>query len=257
MRALLLILVACGSSAPPPSASPAAPPAAPPDAAPAPESKDRAIVYGPPELAERAPQPAAPPTPPPPPVHDRLRDAEGPVAGLPGFAIKRTPSTSHCGGIKLSIKRSKRVAPADKHLAAVYALEFPSGLDFDPENKKVRDASMKKFESFIGNLTTTGTAAGQFYMDQVKDADERTKLINVARVVQVQFRVVSILARGEIPKDVRTGEFKDEKIAVYCEKLSEVAAPLLERAETALQHCATFVKQSASTGWWNEVCGSK
>lgn len=265
MRALpLILLAACGSSAPPPAApAPAAEPVPvaqvqqPAPAEPAPESEGVANVYGPASLAAPPPAPAAK-RPPPPPVYDRLQDHGGPIAGLPGFSIKRTPSTSHCGGVKITTKRAKKIAPADKQIAAVFALEFPTGLDFDPDpkHKAARERSMKKFNDFVSTMTKLGGEATTFYADQAKTATDAAKKASaMARVVQIQFRLTSVLARGEIPKDVRTGEFKDEKVAAFCDKMSEVSEPLLAQAESALELCAATARQSATTGWWNDVCG--
>src|SRR5688572_22593169 len=110
---LLVAIAACGSSAPPPKSPPTT----------TVEKTD------PPKTAEAPPpvEPVAPPPPPTPapkpPLHERLRDSDGPVPGLAGFSIKRTPSTSHCGGIKVTTTRGRTVAPADKQIAAVYAVE--------------------------------------------------------------------------------------------------------------------------------------
>jgi hypothetical protein len=200
------------------------------------------------------PEPVAPKAP----MHDRLRDVDGPIAGLPGFSLKRTPSTSHCGGIKVTTTRAGRVAPADARLVAVLWLEFPSGLSFDPDpaKKAAKEASLKRFSDFVRTLTKTGADAAQYYGDQIK-GDDATKSAAFARLAQVQLHLASVMARAEIPKDVRTGEFKDEKISAYCDKMVEVAEPVLVQAEAALANCSTFVKKSTATGWWNEVCGSK
>jgi hypothetical protein len=245
---LLLVSIAACGSAPAPATTP-------------PPTSEKASPPEPEPAAAAKPEPApAQPTAPAAPlsVHDRLRDFEGPVAGLAGFSIKRTPSADHCGGIKITVTRAKTVAPADKHLAAVYALAFPANLSFDPDpaKKAVREASMKKFEAFVQTLTTTGRDAAKFYAGQIPGGDAPTKLAALARVVQVQFQVVSVLARAEIPKDVRTGELKEDQIAAYCDNMTEVSEPLLVQAEAALASCATFVMQGTA-GWWTEVCKSK
>lgn len=262
----LILLAACGSSAPPAAApAPTAEPVPvaqvqqPAPAAEPPAESEGSYIYGEAPLA--TPPPATAPAakrPPPTPVYDRLQDIDGPIAGLPGFSIKRTPSTSHCGGMKITTKRGKKIAAADKHLATVFALEFPTGLDFDPDpkHKATREKSMQTFNDFVSTMMKLGGEATTFYADQAKTAtDAAAKASALARVVQIQFRLASVLARGEIPKDVRSGEFKDEKVAAFCDKMSEVSEPLLAQAESALELCAATAKQSSTTGWWNDVCG--
>jgi len=176
------------------------------------------------------------------------------VPGLAGFSVKRRANASHCGGFEIVTSRGNRIAAADKQLAAVYAIEFPTGLNFDPVNNKAKEASLKRFNDFISKMTKTASAAAKFYADQIPAAGEAVKLAAVARVVQIQYRVASVLARAEIPKDVRTGEFKDDKVQAYCDRMIEVAEPLVARAEAALSTCVDFVKLHPSPGWWNQVC---
>jgi hypothetical protein len=245
---LLVSLTACGSPA---KSAPTTTPT-------------NTVETSPPAPPPEAPAPAKPAEPPPPPApapkpafHDRLRDVDGPVPGFAGYSLKRTPSTSHCGGTKVTLTRPRTVAPADKHLATLYAIEFPSGLVFDPDpaKKAVREASLKKLDNFVKAVTKAGGDAAKFYGDKVKDKDESVKLAAIARVAQIQFHVASVLARAEIPVDVRTGEFKDDKIAAFCDQMKMMSEPLVAQAEMALETCATAVKQATAKGWWNEVCG--
>src|SRR5688572_23265662 len=140
---LVIAIVACGGSKPPPAAP----------------AKNHLPVLE--EKAEQEPPPAPPPQPAPPPVEakptppplpkkplfERLRDSDGNVAGLPGFALQRKPDPKRCGGVLIVTKRTKKVGKDDAPLAAVYKLEFPSGLSFDPDpkNAKKKQASLKKF----------------------------------------------------------------------------------------------------------------
>lgn len=62
-----------------------------------------------------------------------------------------------------------------------------------------------------------------------------------------------MLARGEVPADVRTGEFAQDKIDAFCGQLNEMAAAIIARAEEATQVCAQRVAE-AGEGWWTSVC---
>lgn len=252
MRILpLLLLVACGSS-PPPVTTP------PPEPAPAPAPP----IAEPAPVAEAEPPPAAPAEPAPPapkvPIFESLRD-EGEVAGLDGWKNQRKADATHCGGFSIVTTRGKKKVAADAQpLVDVYALAFPTNLNFDPDpkNKKTKEASQKKFNDFVETMKKVGGTATSFYEAWFTDSarDITAKIQAAARIAQIDMRLASMLARAEIPKDVRTGEFADDKKAAFCDKMLEVAEPLLDRAEDATNICATKLEQAPSTGWWTSVC---
>lgn len=245
----LLVVTACGSATPPPPAAPApvapAPVAKPPPPAPTPEPAS-------PPASE-----AAPPTPAPKPsLYERLHDRDGNVAGLPGFAIKRKPNPAHCGGTQIVTTRGKKVGKDDEMLAAVYKIEFPKGLFFDPDPKfkKKHDASLKKFNVFMNDVSRVGADARKFYEQKfVGEGQPAAKVGAAARLAQIYQRLASTIARAEIPLDVRTGDFVDEKIEAYCDKLQEVAEPIQDLADQAVAFCAQKAKL-IDAGWWNDVC---
>lgn len=203
---------------------------------------------------EAAAQPAADK-----PITDRLRDDSGDVAGLPGWKIQRKPDAAYCGGIKIVTTSGKKKLPADDQpMANVFALEFPTGLDFDPDPKHTRrrEASLKKFNDFVQQMTKVGGMAKKHYEGWIADGsrDAEAKVRAMARIAQIQMRMASLIARAEIPKDVRSGEMKEEKMAAFCDKLSEVAEPLLAQAEEATRVCNEKLSLAPSAGWWTTVC---
>jgi len=189
-------------------------------------------------------------------VYERLRDTDGKVAGLAGFSIKRKASKNHCGGFAIITTRGKKVAKDDEPLVAVYKLEFPKGLNFnpDPKHKKQKEASLEKFNKFLEEIHKVGGDANTYYEHKlIGDGDPALEVAAAARIAQLQTRIASVLARAEIPADVRTGEFADDKVKAFCDKLVEVAEPLQARAELAISACADKAK-NVGAGWWNEVC---
>ena len=74
-----------------------------------------------------------------------------------------------------------------------------------------------------------------------------------ARLTQLYFRAASVLARAEVPVDIRTGDNADEASLVYCEVLSSKAEPLLTLGLQALEACQKHTKV-APAGWWAELC---
>jgi hypothetical protein len=213
-----------------------------------------------PQLAEPKPAPApapapSPPAPPPPTppkktVYEALRDTDGDIAGLAGFSIKRKTDPNHCGGIAIVTTRAKKVAKDDQALADVFALEFPTGLSFDDEHKT---ASLKKFNAFMQQLTTVGAASRAYYEKKMHDGDVVAKMAGAARMAQIFTRLASLLARAEIPLDVRTGDFAQDKIDAFCDRLVEVAEPMQGMAEQAMTECAAK-KKIVNGGWWDPVC---
>ncbi|HEX5062975.1 MAG TPA: hypothetical protein VFV99_26555 [Kofleriaceae bacterium] len=257
---LLIAIAACGGSKPPP---PAPPPARPAPAAQPAQPAPAPVAEAPPEKPAPPPEKPAPPpvaeTKPLPPrksLYERLRDTDGKVPGLPGFAIKRKVDKTYCGGIKIITTRSKSVAKDDEPLAAVYKLEFPKGLSFDPDpkNDTKRKASLKKVDELITQLTLVGGDARKFYEQKfTSDNALATKAVAAARLAQVYQRLASTLARAEIPLDVRTGDFVHDKIEAFCDSLLDKAEPIAALAEQAATACAEKAK-SVDEGWWNEVC---
>ena len=82
---------------------------------------------------------------------------------------------------------------------------------------------------------------------------EEQQRIAAARLAQIYWRLASVIARGEIPADVRTGDFAEDKINTFCDALAEQAEPIQALGEQAAGACADKQKGVAA-GWWNDVC---
>ena len=192
---------------------------------------------------DSASAPTVAPTPAPPPsarLHDHLREPDGPVPGLPGFSVTRVASANHCGGTRLVTERPATVAPDLQLLANVFAIEFPADLDFDPSHPTTSAASMKRFETWLERMKAASQAAIDHYEALAAKAPltspDHTEALE--RIAQVRFRFASMLARAEIPRDVRSGEYADEKRAAFCEQMQTIALPVVERAEQTLRLAA-------------------
>lgn len=249
---LLSICLGCGSN-PPPSTAPTASATAATPATPAGPVESK--------VADEPPQaPAAEPAPiPKKPIHERLRDNDGKVPGLAGFSIQRKPDKNYCGGIRIITKRPKKVAKGDERLAAIFKLEFPTGLSFDPKNKAKQEASVEKVNKFAEEVSTLGNEARIFYEQQVREDPDLTVKINAtARLAQIYFRLASVFAHAEIPADVRAGESAGDKIDAFCNALDDRAEPLVDAGEQAAGMCVMKLSVTRSSvkpaDWWSEVC---
>ncbi|HEY4057100.1 MAG TPA: hypothetical protein VGM39_10855 [Kofleriaceae bacterium] len=253
--ALVLVLVAACGGSPPPAPSPLPPvAAAPPEqfVDPAPQTIDKA-----PEAPDKAPEPAppaSPPAPPPLPVADRLRD-EGPVAGMDGWTLKRTADATYCTGMKITtVRGKKKIAAEDKPLVDVYALAFPANLNFDPANQKRAEAEKTRFDDWIKKtLDVTKSATTSYQAKLAPGGDVAEAVRATARIAQINYRFASLLLRAPIPKDVRTGEYKQDKTTAYCDLFAEQAEPLVASAEQAIAVCAQKIDPT-STDWPAAFC---
>lgn len=203
------------------------------------------------------PEPAAKTTTPPIPTtlttFARLRDAAGVVPGMPGFQIVHRVDPTHCGGIAVEARRTVQpIDAADAPLADIFAIRFPTGLDFSGKNK---EPSVQAFEAWAQDLSIRGAAARGAYSQrmQVDTATPEQRVIAAARIVQMQRHLASTIVRAEIPVDVRTGELANEKIAAFCDRLEDVAEPIMLTGEGAAKVCTNHAA-GLRTGWWTRVC---
>jgi tetratricopeptide (TPR) repeat protein len=150
-----------------------------------------------------------------------------------------------------------KFADADVDFEKYLELKFPQGLNFDPapEKKAIKEKSLKRFEDWIKEKNKIGGKATADYMkilNEVKDA--ATSIAAAARIAQINQNLSDALFTAEIPKDVRTGEFADEKVEAFCDKMTEVAEPLDARA---LEGYGVCLEQSTKLGWfsdWSKLC---
>ncbi|MDB4962045.1 MAG: Tetratricopeptide repeat protein [Myxococcales bacterium] len=149
-----------------------------------------------------------------------------------------------------------KVADADKDFEAYLALSFPANLNFDPDPKKkaITEKSLKRFNEWVTAKKTGREKVTAKYMGVLAVKDNANSITATARIGQIAQNFSDALFTAEIPKDVRTGEFADEKVEAYCDKLTEVAEPLEADSLTAFGIC---LSKSTELGWfseWSKMC---
>lgn len=182
-----------------------------------------------------------------------LHDGAGPVAGMAAFSVERTPDATRCGGVAVRVVRdaSVAVAAADQPLAHFLAMEYPLGLDFGDATKA---ASLNKFQDWVTEAKQRGETAVAAYNAQIAAAtDLGAQAAATARLVQVSRMFAGMLMRAEIPVDMRSGEYAEDKQAAFCDALAQVAQPLLARADDHVTECARRAEKLPA-GWWTPVC---
>ena len=189
------------------------------------------------------------------------RDERKVKEALAAFAAARAEFEKHAGGktggdeagARYYYAQSK-LALADRAFEDYLEMAFPQGLDFDPKNQTVANKSMQRFDKWVADKTKTGGKATSHYEDVLAVKDSATSIAAAARIGQIQQHFSDMLFTAEIPKDVRTGQFADDKITAFCDHMDEVAGPLEKRALEAFRTC---LSKSTELGWfsdWSKLC---
>ena len=131
-------------------------------------------------------------------------------------------------------------------------LRFPTGLDF---SRKHSARSQKRFAAFIDQARKQLDAATGAYrlVSDHAGASHELRLRALARTGQLNARFVELLLGSEIPRDVRTGEMAADKIAAYCDAMSDSIGPMEERARALFEECGAL---AAGQPPWSAICGA-
>jgi hypothetical protein len=149
-----------------------------------------------------------------------------------------------------------KVADADKELEAYLDLRFPQGLNFDraPEHKAILAKSNKRLDEWFTSKKKLGETAKGKYNGVLAIKDAANSITATARIGQIAQNFSDALFTAEIPKDVRTGEFAEDKVEAYCDRLTELADPL---EATSLEAYGVCLAKSTELGWfseWSKLC---
>jgi len=149
-----------------------------------------------------------------------------------------------------------KIADADKDFEAYLDLKFPFGLDFDPapERKAIAAKSLKRFEEWLAQKGKLGESTKKKYNLVLAVKDPADSITAAARLGQIAQNASDQLFTAEIPKNVRTGEFADEKVEAFCDRMTEVAEPL---EKTSLEAYGICLAKSTELGWfsdWSKMC---
>jgi hypothetical protein len=145
-------------------------------------------------------------------------------------------------------------AQADKDFEAYLSLGFPANLNFDPQNKAIKEKSLKRFDEWVKQKTKIGGDANKKYEDVLAIKDPANSIAAAARIGQISQNFSDALFTAEIPKDVRSGEFAEDKVDAFCDQMSTVADPLEKRSLEAFGIC---LSKSTELGWfsdWSKLC---
>ncbi|MBA3499249.1 MAG: tetratricopeptide repeat protein, partial [Deltaproteobacteria bacterium] len=190
----------------------------------------------------------------------KRRDERKLKEALAAFALATKEYEKHGGkiggderGARYYYAQSK-LAQADRDFEDYLATAFPQGLNFDPKNEAIKGKSLKRLDAWVASKMKIGGKATSQYEAVLTVQDPATSIAAAARIGQISQNFSDALFTAEIPKDVRTGEFADEKVEAFCDRMNEIATPLEDRSLEAFRVC---LGKSTELGWfseWSKLC---
>ena len=139
-----------------------------------------------------------------------------------------------------------KLAEADLELESFLTVTFPRSLSFDRTNREAHEKSLKRFESWLEEKQRLGGAAMRKYDLVLATKDAASSITAASRIATITQSMASSLVASELPRDLR-GPRAAEKRQVYCEKMTETAAPLESRAVESFAVC---LAKSTELGWF-------
>lgn len=143
---------------------------------------------------------------------------------------------------------------AEKDFEEYLALRFPRGLNFDPQSPGIKKRSDKRLTEWFNEKQKIGASAREKFEATIGTRDAASAIAAAARIGQIQQNFSDALFTAEIPDDVRTGSFADEKVEAFCDRLTELAEPLASKSLEAYTGC---LSKSTELGWfseWSRLC---
>jgi hypothetical protein len=181
-------------------------------------------------------------------------ELQPPLTKVPGLAMTATlrADATRCTGFALDVATTGPIDPADRELADVLAIAFPTDLDFSPPNKQ---RSMDRVAQWIAGTSARVETAGQHYADRVQRATtDADRAAGTARIVQLLRHFAGELQRAELPVDARSGEHADAMARAYCDNLAKAAVRLETRADQVAHECSRIA--AGTPGWWTTICAN-
>lgn len=172
-----------------------------------------------------------------------------------GKAVKNVPGE---GGEQAyrTVEMIKYYAAAKFHLAeeeyeSFLDIAFPKKLDFDPNNPRKAKKSLKLFQDWLKDKNKLGGKATKAYDEvrEIKGGGAHYAIAAASRMGQISQNFSDALFTAEIPKDVRSGQYAQDKVDAYCDALTTEAEPLSNRAVEAFGFCLGL---STKLNWFNE-----
>jgi tetratricopeptide (TPR) repeat protein len=147
-----------------------------------------------------------------------------------------------------------RFSMAEAEYEKFLSIEFPEGMDFNPANEKKTKESTKRFLKWKADKDKMGVKVNDLYSAVLGQGSAAWAIAAAARMAQISQNYADALYTAEVPKFVRSGPNAEDGWDAYCDKLTEVAAPLEERSVAGFSFC---LEESTKRNWfntWSKLC---
>ncbi|MCG8423301.1 MAG: tetratricopeptide repeat protein [Proteobacteria bacterium] len=176
-----------------------------------------------------------------------------------GSALRKVPGADAAEKTRRQAIMVKYLASAKFYMAEdsyekFLAVKFPTKLDFDQRNARKRKKSLKAFTKWLKSKKKLASKLFKTYDDIKKTRDAHYAIAAAARAGQVSQNFSDALYTAEIPRDVRSGKYAEDKVDAYCDELTTQAEPLEKTSVSAYSFC---LKLSTRLNWfntWSRLC---
>ncbi len=148
-----------------------------------------------------------------------------------------------------------RMAEGDQQYEQLLQMKVPTGLVFDPKQKKKNDESVKKFKGWIEQKGKKLGDASKIYQGVILMKNAHWVIAAAARIGQLYQDFANGLYTAEVPqppappKGIDQDEYGQLFRDAYCDALTDQAEPLDKKAEEGLSVC---LNKSTELNWFNE-----
>lgn len=148
-----------------------------------------------------------------------------------------------------------RMAQGDLEYEKLLNMKVPTGLVFDPKQKKKDEESKKKFKSWLENKTKQLGEAQKIYQGVILMKNAHFAIAASARIGQLFQDFANGLYTAEVPQPpppppgIDRDEYADMFRTAYCDAMTDTAEPLDKKAEEGLSTC---LGKSTELNWFNE-----
>lgn len=174
-----------------------------------------------------------------------------------GSAVKKVPdSGSKALRTALMIKyfAAARFYLAEEQYENFLSIKFPTKLDFDPRNARKKKKSEKAFQKWLVEKNKQSAKTAKMYRAVIDIKDAQYAIAGAARIGQVSQNFSDALFTAQIPKNVRTGRFAEDKVDAYCDALTTEAEPLEKLSVDAFGFCLGLSTKLNWFNQWSRLC---
>jgi tetratricopeptide (TPR) repeat protein len=175
-----------------------------------------------------------------------------------GSAVKQVPNDDGDQGVRTALMvkyfAAAQFSLAEEQYETFLSIKFPQNLDFDPKNAGKKKNSEKRFMDWYKEKEKLSVKAIKSYKDIIDIKDAQYAISAAARIGQVSQNFSDQLFTAEIPKDVRTGAYAEDKVDAYCDALTTQAEPLEKISVDAFGFCLGLSTQLNWFNEWSRLC---